>query len=84
MTRFIFSSTPLVYWYSAGEIQKCVDIEGYTDFKSLIYSVARLFRRDNSRRKGIGSTIISRCIVVYFLAYTLVGIVMFPNFFPWT
>lgn len=84
MTRFIFSSTPLVYWYAAREIQKCLDIETYTDFKSLVYSIARLTRGDNSRRKRTGSTGRSRCIVMYFLAYTFAGIILFPNFFPWT
>ncbi|KAI6645731.1 GPI mannosyltransferase 2 [Oopsacas minuta] len=84
MTRFIFSSTPLVYWYAAREIHKCIDIDAYTDFRSLFSSIARLIKGYPSRRGVTSSTLGSRCILVYFLAYTLAGIVLFPNFLPWT
>ena len=79
MTRFMFSSSPLIYWYSARKIKESIDINTYTDLRSLLTSISRVFTGIPERPR-----LVCKCIFAYYIGYTIAGVILFPNFYPWT
>lgn len=87
LTRMVFSSSPVLYWYTAEVIssdemykpEKSIDetkqLKSVQDNKlDIIYKILH-FKSQNIETK---------CIIVYFLSYFVIGALMFCNFLPWT
>ncbi|XP_063399231.1 GPI mannosyltransferase 2-like [Mytilus trossulus] len=85
LTRMVFSSSPVVYWYAAIVISTNYHTKNRkTSHKkhskySKICDISDLYIY-NVRNCNIQSKI----IVLYFLGYFVIGIFMFSNFLPWT
>lgn len=77
-TRFLLSSSPLIYWYGAEIIYSDKEIK-LNKKNSLIKLIKIIFDfRDNNQ------DIKTKLFTIWFLLYFIVGIVMFCNFLPWT
>ncbi|XP_052065066.1 GPI mannosyltransferase 2-like [Mytilus californianus] len=85
LTRMVFSSSPIVYWYAAiiistdhhAQNMKASSKKHSKYFKICDISDISIFDFRNGNTQ-------SKMIVLYFLGYFLIGIFMFSNFLPWT
>ncbi|XP_069133374.1 GPI mannosyltransferase 2-like isoform X2 [Argopecten irradians] len=93
LTRMLFSSSPVLYWFTAKVITK--DTTNKLKFNK--WDVLRNYKRnnipvlDNSDRNILVDQILSsrldfksKLVFVYFLGYFVVGTFLFSNFLPWT
>ncbi|XP_055979186.1 GPI mannosyltransferase 2 isoform X1 [Sorex fumeus] len=92
LTRFLGSSTPIVYWFPAHLLQDQEPL-----LKSLETMPWKPFARDSppeqkvTRNSIMGllynwktCSLVTRCILGYFLAYWFLGLILHCNFLPWT
>ncbi|XP_033751632.1 GPI mannosyltransferase 2-like [Pecten maximus] len=95
LTRMLFSSSPVLYWYAARIITKETTDSSKPNFNK--WDVLRNSRRegiqvlDDSQRNVLidqilscGQSYKSKLVFVYFLGYFVVGTFLFSNFLPWT
>ncbi|XP_065748446.1 GPI mannosyltransferase 2 isoform X3 [Phocoena phocoena] len=92
LTRFLCSSTPIVYWFSAHLLQ---------DQEPLLRSLETVPWKPLSGDSPPGQkvprnsimgllynwktcSLVTRCILGYFLTYWLLGLLLHCNFLPWT
>lgn len=92
LTRFLGSSTPIVYWFPAYLLQ---------DQEPLLRSLETMpwkpLARDSLQGQKVlrnsimgllynwkASSLVTRCILGYFLTYWLLGLLLHCNFLPWT
>jgi phosphatidylinositol glycan class V len=92
ITRFIASSSPVIYWYLAvvtsPKKQPVVSSTGQQnadvpDMKSGSVSTSGLNLSDSDILNW-ENTWPNRAIFVYFMVYLFVGVAAFSNFLPWT
>ena len=93
ITRLLFSSSPLLYWYTAKII--------YTDAVTIPELQTFFVEQESEKKAEYGYylsnnplilifahwhllSLRSRLILCYFLTYFIVGTALFCNFFPWT
>ncbi|GAB1602832.1 GPI mannosyltransferase 2-like [Argonauta hians] len=81
LTRFIASSCPFFYWFSAHNISKnTYDTSTDKDkpkVKALLHKITNfLFPQE--------SNTVSKLVIFYYLSYGFIGTVAFSNFLPWT
>ncbi|XP_035569804.1 GPI mannosyltransferase 2 isoform X3 [Canis lupus baileyi] len=92
LTRFLGSSTPIVYWFPAYLLQNQEPLLRSPEtvpWKPLAgESVAR---QKVPRNSLVGllynwkaCSLVTRCILSYFLSYWLLGLLLHCNFLPWT
>lgn len=92
LTRFLGSSTPIVYWFPAHLLQDQEPL-----LRSLEMVPWKPFAGDSppgqkvSRNSIMGllynwktCSLVTRCILGYFLTYWLLGLLLHCNFLPWT
>lgn len=92
LTRFLASSTPIMYWFPAHLLQdqepllRCVDTEpgklpqeksppGQKAPRNCLMKLFYDWKRCSP---------VTRCVLVYFLTYWLLGLILHCNFLPWT
>jgi phosphatidylinositol glycan class V len=88
LTRFLFSSTPLLYWFAAGVL--CDALPGLPSSPPSSLSLTHLvnlivtillppsgYNQSRSLHKA-------QLIVLYFLSYVVIGFILHCNFYPWT
>jgi len=88
ITRFIASSSPVIYWFVAMVTLPQQQSSSHVSDKA--DKVAN--NEADSRREFVaasdflncGNTWQSRAIFVYFVLYIFVGVAAFVNFLPWT
>ena len=80
LTRFIASSSPVVYWCVAELLSDVVSMETAGDLWSLVKAV--LIGDQNQEYSS--PLIICRLTLIYFYSYFLLGILLHCNFLPWT
>ncbi|XP_021017175.1 GPI mannosyltransferase 2 isoform X3 [Mus caroli] len=92
LTRFLGSSTPVMYWFPAHLLQeqepllRCVDAgprkapeqKSPPGQKAPRNCLMKLLYNWKS------CSPVTRCILVYFLTYWLLGLILHCNFLPWT
>uniref|UniRef100_A0A8C6G4C7 GPI mannosyltransferase 2 n=1 Tax=Mus spicilegus TaxID=10103 RepID=A0A8C6G4C7_MUSSI len=92
LTRFLGSSTPIMYWFPAHLLQdqepllRCVDTEprklpqekSPPGQKAPRNCLMKLFYNWKS------CSPVTRCVLIYFLTYWLLGLILHCNFLPWT
>lgn len=88
LTRFLFSSSPILYWISAIVVSDSLSLPPSPPSS---YSLSLLIRTlitqivcTNRSARVSSSNQMARCIVLYFLAYILLGFLLHCNFYPWT
>ncbi|XP_052573981.1 GPI mannosyltransferase 2 isoform X2 [Peromyscus californicus insignis] len=91
LTRFLGSSTPIVYWFPAYLLQNQEPL-----LKSVDTVPEKLAENSPPRQKTPRNCImkllynwkacspVTRCILGYFLTYWLLGLLLHCNFLPWT
>ncbi|XP_060079345.1 GPI mannosyltransferase 2-like [Ylistrum balloti] len=95
LTRMLFSSSPVLYWYAARLITKETTETSRPEFNK--WDVIRNYRQkdipilDGSKRNMLVDQILShgqsfktRLIFIYFIGYFVIGTFLFSNFLPWT
>ncbi|KAM4702369.1 GPI mannosyltransferase 2 isoform 1-T2 [Discoglossus pictus] len=79
MTRMLFSSSPILFWFSSHQIQKNEPwVWGLERGRIPSNPVLRLLRAWTSLRPY------TRVLMGYFLGYWVVGTALHVNFLPWT
>ena len=90
ITRFIWSSTPMIYWISADTILSTrTQLQGAALLDPKLYSFREISQRIVkmilcSRTPNNWYVRTSQFILGYFLVYTLLGYLLHCNFYPWT
>ncbi|XP_048468959.1 palmitoyltransferase ZDHHC18-A isoform X1 [Rhincodon typus] len=88
LTRFLASSSPILYWFSAHLLQKVEPGHLAQDSATSIYcNKFGIFPRNQLTtllQDWSGYSLTARCILGYFLLYWLLGLVLHCNFLPWT
>lgn len=96
LTRFLYSSSPILCWFSAHLLQEYEPLlwsEGTDDQTSAPrYEESLLGKSPGSCENPVvrlllncrSITPLSRCILGFFLSYWLLGLVLHCNFLPWT
>uniref|UniRef100_A0A914WUB2 GPI mannosyltransferase 2 n=1 Tax=Plectus sambesii TaxID=2011161 RepID=A0A914WUB2_9BILA len=79
VTRLLFSSSPLLYWYIASILCDRLTMEQFSAESLQEYSLFRIYRLFWSARGAV-----PKLIVLYFLGYTVLGTCLHANFLPWT
>lgn len=89
LTRLLFSSCPVLYWYTAYWMSAndcCVKDNAYVMKKSRCCQIETFWRAMFNRHilyVNVHSTA-SKLLLVYYLGYLVLGTAMFSNFLPWT
>ena len=87
LTRFVCSSTPVIYWMSADTLlHTLTQLQCAAVLEPKLYSFREMLQRIvkmilYSRTRNVR---ISKFILGYFLMYTLLGYLLHCNFYPWT
>lgn len=96
LTRLLHSSSPILYWFSAHLLQEYEPLlwsEGTDDQTSApCYEECLRGKSPGSCANPVvglllncrSITLLSRCILGFFLSYWLLGLVLHCNFLPWT
>ncbi|XP_007429357.1 GPI mannosyltransferase 2 [Python bivittatus] len=99
LTRFLGSSSPVLYWFSAHLLYDSEPLlqdggspskhgEPLSEKPSFHNFLPNFSRNENSvlelLSKWKQSRILTKCILGYVLSYWLLGLVLHCNFFPWT
>ncbi|XP_045176136.2 GPI mannosyltransferase 2-like [Mercenaria mercenaria] len=97
LTRLLFSSTPVLYWYSAylllGDLPR--QQQQFNKFDISKQSLPQVETMENLSKpwKNLVTNCITnfkqkhfvaKFIIVYFITYFVVGVALFSNFLPWT
>ncbi|XP_029396346.1 GPI mannosyltransferase 2 isoform X2 [Mus pahari] len=92
LTRFLGSSTPIMYWFPAHLLQdqepllRCVDTAPRKPLEDNSTPGQKAPR--NCLMKLLcnwkSCSPVTKCILVYFLTYWLLGLILHCNFLPWT
>lgn len=88
LTRFLFSSSPILYWITAIVVSDSLSLAPSPPSS---YSLPLLIRAlitqivcTNQPARVSSSNQMARSVVLYFLAYILLGFLLHCNFYPWT
>ena len=88
LTRFLFSSSPILYWITAIVVSDSLSLPPSPPSS---YSVPLLIRTlitqivaTNQPARVSSSSQMARSIILYFLVYVLLGFFLHCNFYPWT
>lgn len=73
-TRFILSTSPIVYWFIAEKI--LIDCQDMSHDKTSLRHFVRYVLEENKT--------FSKYIIFWFVSYFLLGIALFSNNYPWT
>ncbi|XP_060703517.1 palmitoyltransferase ZDHHC18-A isoform X1 [Hemiscyllium ocellatum] len=88
LTRFLASSSPILYWFSAHLLQKVEPGRLAQDSATSIYrNKFGIFPRNQLTtllQDWNGCSLTARCILGYFVLYWLLGLALHCNFLPWT
>ena len=80
LTRFIASSSPLVYWCVAELLSDAVSMETTSD----LWSFSRTVLISGRNEQHSPPSMLCRALLVYFYSYFVLGILLHCNFLPWT
>ena len=92
LTRFLCSSTPLLYWVPSICLLQALTSFGrgvgfldskYFTLREITMKVGVALFRVPGAGKHAGIQI-SRAVVIYFISYILIGFILHCNFYPWT
>jgi hypothetical protein len=83
ITRFL-SACPALYWFCASFYDGTGDVSSTTTKPKNESEAAKEERRRKRRRSRKVRSWMQYLIAFYFLAYTLIGALLFCNFYPWT
>nr|XP_033813315.1 GPI mannosyltransferase 2 [Geotrypetes seraphini] len=92
LTRFLGSSSPVLYWFSAHLLQ---DSEPALWSRKAVASFGTCQPAQFGKRNSVNPlpnlllrwrtcTPVTKCILGYFLSYWLLGLILHCNFLPWT
>ncbi|KFQ47806.1 GPI mannosyltransferase 2, partial [Nestor notabilis] len=95
LTRFLCSSSPILYWFPAPRLHEYEPLlwsEGTDDQTSASRCEESLLGKSGSCENPVvrlllnyrSITLLSTCILGFFLSYWLLGLVLHCNFLPWT
>ncbi|XP_043573415.1 palmitoyltransferase ZDHHC18-A isoform X3 [Chiloscyllium plagiosum] len=88
LTRFLASSSPILYWFSAHLLQNVEPGRLDQDSATSIYrNKFGIFPRNQLTtllQDWNGCSLTARCILGYFVLYWLLGLSLHCNFLPWT
>ncbi|WAR02114.1 PIGV-like protein [Mya arenaria] len=96
LTRMVFSSCPVLYWYSAHLISPGEAIQKQFNRYDITSPDCPQVERDENLHETWRNKVISqltafqqqdlntRIVTTYFVSYCLIGTVAFSNFLPWT
>ena len=85
LTRFICSSTPVIYWFAADALTQSLedpDLEALEETESS--GAAQVLAGILRTLISPSSDWTSKLIVTYFLLYVVLGYTLHCNFYPWT
>ena len=90
LTRFMCSSTPVIYWMSAdtllhtlNQLQCAAVLEPKLySFREMLQRITKMILCSGTRNDRYVR--VSKLLLGYFLAYTLLGYLLHCNFYPWT
>ncbi|CAE1283622.1 PIGV [Acanthosepion pharaonis] len=85
LTRLMASSSPLIYWFSAYLMTKPINNDQSQLLISQKFSpvIKRLYII-LQEHLWKNSSVASKLILTYFIAYSIIGTMAFSNFLPWT
>lgn len=85
LTRLVASSSPLIYWFSAYLMTKPINNDQSQLLISQKFSpvIKRLYII-LQEHLWKNSSVASKLILTYFIAYSIIGTMAFSNFLPWT
>lgn len=81
-TRFICSSSPVLYWYCAHRLNSCCKDWRWSADLSATDNILVYFT--NIVKRWQKTDAFAKFIVLYFISYFIVGTAMHCNFLPWT
>ena len=95
LTRLLFSSTPVLYWFTAmllfPDTKKQLETNQWD-----VRSLPSVQVEDEKNIDGLGNVLtekissfkslklLQKMIIMYFIGYFVIGIALFSNFLPWT
>ena len=96
LTRLLFSSTPILYWYSAHLLFPDTKRQEQGNKYDLTATTSMEVEEDKNLDSKWANIVIDKIcnfgklsfhgkmILLYFLCYFVIGIALFSNFLPWT
>ena len=84
LTRFLFSSAPLLYWFAAGVLSDALPQLPSSPPSSLSLSQLVTPPAKHLLSKPTFPLRKAQLVAVYFLSYVVIGFVLHCNFYPWT
>ena len=91
ITRFICSSSPVIYWISADTIlQALTQLQSAAVLEPKLYSLKEMTQRilkilfTADTHHSDWHLTISKLLLGYFIVYTFLGYIFHCNFYPWT
>jgi phosphatidylinositol glycan class V len=80
LTRLLFSSSPVLYWFTAMVISDAVSLPHSSSPSS--YTLPLLLRKLTAVFHS--KSRLAKLIILYFLVFVILGFLLHCNFFPWT
>lgn len=86
LTRFLCSSSPVLYWFAAMIVSQALLVPSTTTSSSHLLKglYNTLFSQYSTPAEDSTSKLTTKLTVFYFLAYVILGCVLHCNFYPWT
>ncbi|KAL4225387.1 hypothetical protein ACF0H5_016076 [Mactra antiquata] len=97
LTRLLFSSTPVLYWYTAQLVFRDIPKQEnkYNKYDVTKSDCVQVETNENQTgstnnlladkiRNTLSEPFSTRIILIYFMGYYVIGVALFSNFLPWT